>query len=172
MIIDCQINNRSVKRPDSSFHLYENSIPQPPPGWLKFMANGAPYPNIVVEVVVNHESPNKLMRDCQRYFSATTSVRLWIGVEYWKAGKKFWVGYAVRRVGGVGATVTSQFRFPPNHHDINGPTTNRVLCVDGRGVWTGNYISSGDSRKCGPSYRYRPHSTNHPAKYVGGLDVS
>ena len=86
------------------------------------MANGAPYPNIVVEVVVNHESPNKLMRDCQRYFSATTSVRLWIGVEYWKAGKKFWVGYAVRRVGGVGATVTSQFRFPPNHHDINVPT--------------------------------------------------
>ena len=83
------------------------------------MPNGAPYPNIVVEVAVNHESPTKLMRDCQRYFSATTSVRLWIGVKYWKAGKKFWVGYAVRRPGGVGATVTSQFQFPPNHHDIN-----------------------------------------------------
>jgi hypothetical protein len=37
-------------------------------------------------------------------------------------GKKFWVGFAVRHPGGVGATVTSQFQIPPGHHDINGPT--------------------------------------------------
>ena len=86
------------------------------------MRNGAPYPNIVVEVAVNHESPTKLMNDCQRYFIATTSVCLWIGVKYWTADKKYWVGYAVRRPGGVGATVTSQFQFPPNHHDINVPS--------------------------------------------------
>src|SRR5271170_7977490 len=93
MVIDCTLNNRSVKRPDASFHLHRNSIPQPPPDWLKFMRNGAPYPNIVVEVEVNHESPTKLMNDCQRYFTATTSVRLWIGVKYWRAGKSFWVGF-------------------------------------------------------------------------------
>jgi hypothetical protein len=28
----------------------------------------------------------------------------------------------VRRPGGVGASVTSQFQFPLNHHDINAPT--------------------------------------------------
>jgi hypothetical protein len=86
------------------------------------MANGAPYPNIVVEVAVNDESPTKLMNDCQRYFTATTSVRVWIGVKYWSAEKKFWVGFAQRSPGGVGATVTTQFQFPPNHHDINVPT--------------------------------------------------
>jgi hypothetical protein len=77
------------------------------------MRNGAPYPNIVVEVEVNNESPTKLMNDCQRYFTATASVRLWIGAKCWRAGKKIWVGFAVRRPGGVGATVTSQFQFPP-----------------------------------------------------------
>src|SRR5277367_5606784 len=122
MIIDCIINLCSVKRPDTSFHLCRNSIPQPPPAWLRFMPNGAPYPNIVVEVAVNNESPTKLMRDCQRYFSATTSICLWIGVKYWKADKKFWVGYATRLPGGVGASVTTQFQFPPNHHYINAPT--------------------------------------------------
>lgn len=122
MVIDCQLNNRSVKRPDASFRLTQNSIPQPPPAWLKFMQNGVPYPNIVAEVAVDNESPTKLMNDCQRYFTATTSVRLWIGVKYWKAGKRFWVGYAIRRPGGVEATVTSQFQWPPNHHDINVPT--------------------------------------------------
>ena len=86
------------------------------------MANGAPYPNIVVEVAVNHESPTKLMNDCQRYFTATTSVRVWIGVKYWFVEKKFWVGFAQRSPGGVGATVTTQFQFPPGHHDINVPT--------------------------------------------------
>lgn len=121
MVIDCKLNNRSIKRPDTSFHLHQNSIPQPPLGWLKFMSNGALYPNIVVEVAVNHESPTKLMNDCQRYFTATTSVHLWIGVKYWTADKKFWVGFAVRRPGGVGATVMSQFQFPPDHHDINVP---------------------------------------------------
>jgi hypothetical protein len=136
MIIDCIINLRSVKRPDTSFHLCRNSIPEPPPAWLRFMPNGAPYPNIVVEVEVNNEidhnlhneSPTKLMRDCQRFFSRETSIRLWIGVKYWKAGKKFWVGYAVRCPDGVGATVTSQFQFPPNHHDIN-VATNIVYSV-------------------------------------------
>ena len=122
MVIDCKLNNRSVKRPDASFCLTRNSIPQPPPAWLKFLPDGVPYPNIVVEVAVNHESPTKLMNDCQRYFTATTSVRLWIGVKYWPANRKFWVGFAVRHPDGVGATVTSQFRFPPDHHDINTPT--------------------------------------------------
>lgn len=84
--VDCKLNKCSVKHPDLSFHLHRNCVPQPPPGWLKFMRNGAPYPNIVVEVAVNHERPTKLMEDCQRYFTATTSVRLWIGVKYRTAG--------------------------------------------------------------------------------------
>jgi hypothetical protein len=122
IVTDCELNHRSIKRPDASFHLHFNSIPQPPPVWLKFMSNDAPYPNIVVEVAVNHESPTKLINDCQRYFSASTSVRLWIGVKYWAAEKKFWVGYAVRCPAGVGGTVTTEFQFPPDHHDINIPT--------------------------------------------------
>ena len=122
MVMDCQLNDRSVKRPDASFRLTRNNIPQHRPAWLKFMPNGVPYPNIVAEVAIGDESPTKLMNDCQRYFMVTTSVRLWVGVKYWKTSKKFWVGYAVRRPGGVGATVTSQFQWPPNHHDINVPT--------------------------------------------------
>ena len=56
MVIDCKLNNRSVKRPDASFHLHRNSMPQPAPGWLKFMPNSALYPNIVVEAEVNDEN--------------------------------------------------------------------------------------------------------------------
>lgn len=60
-MIEYKLNNRSIKRPDTSFHLTRN--PTPPPTWLKFLPNGAPYPDIVVEVAVNNESPTKLMND-------------------------------------------------------------------------------------------------------------
>src|SRR5436190_19525698 len=121
-VTDCKLNNRSIKRPDTSFHLAHNHIPAPPPAWPKFLPNGAPYPNIVIEVAVNNESPTKLMNDCQRYFTRSTSIRVWIGVKFWSQGKKFWVGYAVRRPAGLGATIITNMRFPPNHHDIYTPT--------------------------------------------------
>lgn len=119
---DCKLTNRNYKRPDSSFKLHRDHIPQPPPTWLKFLPNGVPYPNVVLEVAVNHEGPNQLLDDLERYFSAMTSIRLWIGVMYWKQRKKFWVGWADRKPGGVGAQLHTQFQWPPNHHDITKPT--------------------------------------------------
>jgi hypothetical protein len=74
---------------------------------------------MVVEVAVNNESPPKLLSDCQRYFSRHTSIRVWVGVEYWQAGRKFWVGWAERRPGGLGGRMHMQMQWPPHHHDIN-----------------------------------------------------
>ena len=83
------------------------------------MSNDMPYPNIVVEIAVNNESAMKLRNNFQRYFIATISVCLWIGIKYSTASKKFWVGFVVRYPDGVEATITSQFQLPSNHHDIN-----------------------------------------------------
>jgi hypothetical protein len=116
------LNNRSVKRPDGSYKFRRRFLPNPPPAWLKFLPNNQPYPCIVFEVAVNHESPAKLMRDYQRFFTRETSIRIWIGVKVWIAGKKFWVGYATRRPAGDGAAVQTQMQFPPNHHRIDTPT--------------------------------------------------
>jgi hypothetical protein len=122
MSIDVRLTNHSIKRPDLSFKITRPSIPNPSPPWLKFQLNGHPYPNLVVEVAVNNESPQKLLGDCQRYFSRRTSIRVWVGVKYWQAGRKFWVGWAERRPGGVGGRVHMQMQWPPDHHDINLPT--------------------------------------------------
>jgi len=122
MRTDVRLTNRSVKRSDASFKILRRRMPTPPPAWIKFQPNGFPYPNVVVEVAVNNESPQKLLIDCQRYFSRHTSVRIWIGVKYWTAGRKFWVGWAERRPGGIGGRVRSQMRWPPHHHDVNTPT--------------------------------------------------
>lgn len=35
--------------------------------------------------------------------------------------KRFWVGYSIRRPGGLGASVTTNMHFPPDHHDIYTP---------------------------------------------------
>ena len=118
MLVDWRLDNRSVKRPDASFHLHRHSLSQPPPGWLKFMPNGVPYPDITIEIVVSDEIPTKLMSDSQRYFTAITSVRLWIGVNHWASSKKFSVGFAGRRPGGVGATVTSIIQGIYLPHDV------------------------------------------------------
>jgi len=64
-------------------------IPNPPPAWMKFLPDGLPYPNIVVEVAVNHETPDKFMRYANRYFSALSSFCFWIGVKVWVEGEKF-----------------------------------------------------------------------------------
>jgi len=44
------------------------SILQDPPAptsrtsaWMKFQPNGHPYPNVVIHMVVNHESPQELL---------------------------------------------------------------------------------------------------------------
>ena len=73
-------------------------------------------------MAVNNESPAKLLADMQRYFSRLTSVRIWIGVKYWSAGQKFWIGWAVRRNSGVDGSLRTQFSWPPNHHDVNTPS--------------------------------------------------
>ena len=119
MATDVRLNKRSIKRPDASFKIRRTQIPTPPPVWLKLQPNGHPYPNLVVEVAVNHEAPKKLLDDMQRYFTRRTSIRVWIGVKYWPAGRKFWVGWAERRPNGVGGTLHTQMSWPRNHHDIN-----------------------------------------------------
>jgi len=93
---DLLLNVGTIIRPDASFGLRPGAIPTPPPARLKFLPNGDPYPNIVVEVVVNNERPNTLKEDCHRYFGNMTSVRVWIGVKVWVAGKKFSVWWADR----------------------------------------------------------------------------
>lgn len=117
--IDVRVNNRSVKRPDASFKIRRTQIPAPPPNWLKTQPNGHPYPNVVVEVTVNNEGPQNLLADMQRYFFRRTSVRVWIGVRYWAAGRKFWVGWAERRPAGLGGRLHTQMQWPPNHSDIS-----------------------------------------------------
>ena len=119
MAADVRLNNRSIKRPDASFKIRRSQIPVPPPVWLKWQPNGHPYPNLVVEVAVNNEGPQKLLSDMQRYFTRHTSIRVWIGVKFWKAVRKFWVGWAERRPNGVGGRLHTQMDWPPNHHDIN-----------------------------------------------------
>lgn len=118
---DVRVSNRSVKRPDASFKVRRPLIPAPPPNWLKMQPNGHPYPNLVIEVAVNNEGP-QLLDDMQRYFSRRTSIRVGIGVKYWTAGRKFWVGWAERRPGGLGGRLHTQMQWPPNHHDISTAT--------------------------------------------------
>jgi hypothetical protein len=115
--LDLLLSTRpTVKRPDAAFRLRENQIPNPPPPWIHYLASGAPYPNVVVEVAVNNEDPQTLLDDANRYFSPITSTRVWIGVKVWLKGRKFWVGWAQRAVSGVGAVVHTTMQWPPNHH--------------------------------------------------------
>jgi hypothetical protein len=57
---DVRLYAGSIKRPDASFRIRPRALPNPPPAWLRFLPNGVPYPNVVVEVAVNHEGPGKL----------------------------------------------------------------------------------------------------------------
>src|SRR5437667_9514353 len=100
-----KLTNRCKKRPDYSYQIRKPQIPTPPPPWMKFLPDGLPYPNIVVEVAVNHESPDKLIDYANKYFSALSSVRVWIAVKVCLAGKKFWVGWGERATTGIDATI-------------------------------------------------------------------
>lgn len=88
---------------------------------MKFLPDGLPYPNIVIEVAVNHESPQKLLDYADRYFSAMSSVRIWIGVKVWVAGENFWCGWGERASGGTGATIHTTMPWSSNHHSIHNP---------------------------------------------------
>jgi len=83
----------AIKCSDLSFGIRPTALPNLPPAWLRFLPNGAPYPNVVVEVAVNNEGPTKLQADCHRYFSNSTSVCVWIGIEVW--------GYWTKVLGGL-----------------------------------------------------------------------
>jgi len=74
-----------------------------------------------VEVAVNNEGPAKLRADCHRYFANSTSVTVWIGIQVWVQGRKFWVGWAERAPADNRATIHSAMRFPPHHSPINTP---------------------------------------------------
>ena len=119
--LDMPLTNRSLKRPDYSWQLRKQKIPTPPPSWMKFLPDGFPYPNIVVEVEVNNESPAQLINYANMYFSADTSVRLWIAVKVWLVGKKFWVGWGERASTGTGVTLHTAMAWPPEHLSIATP---------------------------------------------------
>ena len=91
---DIRLYAGAIKRPDASYGIRPRALPNPPPPWVKFLPNGDPYPNVVLEVAVNYESPLKLKRDCHRYFRNTTSVCVWVGIKVWVPGRKFWVAWA------------------------------------------------------------------------------
>ena len=114
-----KLTNRCKKRPDYSYQIRKPRIPNPPPAWMKFLPDGLPYPNIVVEVAVNNESPEKFMLYADRYFSALSSVHVWIGVKVWLKEKKFWVGWGERAPGGIGATIHTTMSWPSLHSSIN-----------------------------------------------------
>jgi hypothetical protein len=118
---DVRLYAGTIKRPDASYMLRPRALPIPPPPWVKFLPNGDPYPNVVIEVAVNHESPPKLKEDCHRYFRSTTSVCVWIGIQVWVPGRKFWVAWAERSATGNRGAIHTNMRLPPHHHSINVP---------------------------------------------------
>ena len=124
----CMDNDRRIgnskKRPDASWRIRKSHIPNPRPAWIKLLPNNPynlPFPSIVVEVAVNNESPTILQAFAQRYFAASTSVRLYVGVKIWLAEKRFWVGWGERRPNGTGCRLTSNMAWPPNAWSITNP---------------------------------------------------
>lgn len=116
-------------------------VAHPRPGWIKLLPNdpyNLPFPSIVVEVAVNDESPAMLQAFAQRYFAAITSVRFYIGVKIWLAGKRFWVGWGVRRPNGTGCRLTSNMAWPPIAWSITIPVNLVYQIPDGNCLWTRN----------------------------------
>lgn len=120
-VVDVPLDNISTKRPDASFRLINRLLPNPPPAWMRFLPNGKPHPNIVVEVAVQNESSTEIIDIMERYFSATTSVRVWIGMKVWLQDRKFWVAWAHRHPTGTGGVLQSQMQFPPHHASFDNP---------------------------------------------------
>ena len=120
-IIDLPLNFRTKKRPDASFRLDQDKLPSTPPGWIVNLPNGLPTPNVVLEIAVNNEGHRQFLEDADRYFSPTTSTRVWIGCKVWLAGRKFWVGWGERHPSGIGARIHSVMSWPPNHHSWDVP---------------------------------------------------
>jgi hypothetical protein len=114
---DVRLSDGTIKRPDASYRIRPRALPNPPPSWLKFLPDGAPYPNVVVEVDVDGEGLGTLPDDCHRYFSNTTSVCIWIGIKVWIAGRRFWVAWAERSANGDRAVIHSNIRI----HTIDTP---------------------------------------------------
>jgi len=120
---DCRLGT-SKKRPYQSFSIRKSHIPNPRPPWLKLLPNSPyalPFPSIVVEVVVNNENPAVLRAFAHRYFSATTSIRLWVAVKIWLVGQRFWVGWGERRPAGTGCRIHTSMDWPPNAWPLTTP---------------------------------------------------
>jgi len=120
-MLDLPLTIRCKKRPDTSFQIRKTQIPDPHPPWMKFLPDRLPYPNIVIEVAVNNESPAKLMLYAHRYFSGMSSIRVWIGVKIWLKEKKFWVGWAELSPAGFDATMHSNMSWPPDNSSWETP---------------------------------------------------
>jgi hypothetical protein len=53
-----------------------------------------------------------------KYFSAMTSVKVWIAAKVWPQDKKYWAGWGERRPEGTGYRIHSTTEWPPNHSDV------------------------------------------------------
>jgi hypothetical protein len=109
--IDVILFHNSVKRPDSSFALRRNRLPTPIPEWIRFQ-DGCPYPNIVIEVVLDGESKTSLIDKAHRYFSEITSITTWIGVKVNVQEQSLWLGWGERNDSGVGAIIHDDMLNP------------------------------------------------------------
>jgi hypothetical protein len=121
---DLPLSNIFKKRPDSSCRIRQSRLPNPLPPSIKIIPGSifnVPFQSIVIDVAVNHESLAMFQRFADSYFSAHTSINVWIGVKIWIEGKKYWVGWAERQAGSTGCTIHSQTAWPPQHSSILTP---------------------------------------------------
>ena len=135
---DCCLG-QSKKSPDASFRIRKSHIPNPRPAWIKLLPNSPynlPFPSIVVEVAVSDEGPDVLQAFDQRYFAASASIRVLIGVKIWLKENRFWVGWGERRPNGTGCRLT--MAWPPNAWSITTPINLCLSDPDGNCLWTWN----------------------------------
>jgi hypothetical protein len=102
----------SAKQPDASFIPQRMSTPMPQNGTKLQPRRVQPFPTLVFDVAVTNESRTRLLEDAeQKYFSANTSVNVWVGlkVDITRPGQeKSWVGWRCRQGAGYGLHVMQQ----------------------------------------------------------------
>jgi hypothetical protein len=65
------------------------------------------FPNFVIEIAYRNETPERFIEDANnKYFTATTSVQIWLGVKIFDdnnpASRQFWGIWGVRSLYGIG----------------------------------------------------------------------
>ena len=101
--LDVPLGPTDCKQPDVHFTIDLRRIlpPHPPRGTFALGAGGNLSPQLVFDIAVANESmPTLTEIDLQRYFSAGTGTRWWVGIRIFKdvdGVTRWWVGHAYRR---------------------------------------------------------------------------